>query len=139
MCAVLLLLLFCFVLVSRRPESLKCYLQRLNSTCAAQNCLRDCGLVKRFIIKLSLHCHFGFQNWEIFSPSPLKNPSNPPLNYSQPNIDLKEQHEIIHRASSPTNLSRLFLSPLIANYMLLNVKMQQGPIKNKCNCLQGTL
>lgn len=106
-------------------ESLKHCLWRLNSVCAAQNCLRGCGLVKMFVIKLLLHCHFRFPNWEIFNPSPLQTPSpcsKPPLNYSQHSTDLKEHHEIIHQASGPTNLSCLFLSHLIANYMLHNVK-----------------
>lgn len=71
-----------------------------------------------------LHCHFRFPNWEIFNPSPLKKaPLNPPVNYSHHSIDLKEQRETIHQASGPTNLSRLFLSRLIANYMPHNVKM----------------
>lgn len=68
--------------------------------------LGDGGLVKRFIIKLMLALSFQVPNWEIFNPSPpAEKLPNPPLNYSQHSVDLKEQHEIIHRASGPTNLS----------------------------------
>lgn len=115
-------------------------LQRLGSTGAAQSWLGHCGLVTRFLIELILHCHFRFQNWDLFSPSFLKKPPQiQHLNYSQPSIYVKEQQEIIYQALGPTNPSRLFLSRLIANDMLPNVKMQPGPVREKSSCLQGTL